>query len=183
MAWVHSNVGVITYTVKDDDGAQSTMTFYGTLPVLAVWTELAAETVKEKLWDRIAPLIDAALLTASFSLMSYDDAFDAPASGSDVEDKGVFLWTTDNNQKGTIALASILESKLVDSGVTAGIQIDVTDADVEDFVEAMIDGIDLNPFGILDTVHFGTSRGEDWQVLRDAYKQNRRSQKSRGYRG
>lgn len=82
-----------------------------------------------------------------------------------------------------MAIPSIKESKLVASGVAAGIQIDVTDADVLAFVTAMVDGIDLNPFGFLDTVQFGTEHRDGYASLTDAYKQNRASHKSRGGRG
>jgi len=183
MAWVHSNVAQISYTVQDDDKAKSTMTFYAELPSLSQWTQDALNKVKELLWDTISPLVDSALVSANALLPSFDDTFPSPADGSDVEDKGVFLWTTDNNQPGSVALASILESKLVDTGLGKGIQIDFTDVDVIAFVDAMTTGIDLNPFGILDVATFGTSRGEDWETVRDGYKQNRKSQKSRGNRG
>lgn len=183
MAWVHSEVASFTYTVKDDDGAKSTMTFYGELPSLNQWTQDAMNRIMEELWDLINPLIDAALIGCVASIGSYEDTYPSPADGSDVEDKGVFLFTAEGNQKGSVALASILEAKLVDTGLGKGIQINFDDVDVAAFNTAMLTGIYLNPFGILDTVRFGTSRGEDWEVTRDGYKQNRKSQKSRGYRG
>jgi hypothetical protein len=183
MTWVHNQVAVFTFGFEDDDGASSSLTLYGKLPVLAQWTQDAADKVKEEIATLLDALSDAALKTSNALLVSYDDTFPVGAAGSDVEDKGVLLLTTDNNQPGSMAIPSILESKLVDTGLGQGIQINFSDGDVSAFVDAMTTGLDLNPFGIGDTVRFGTSRGENWSVVRDGYKQNRKSQKGRGRRG
>jgi hypothetical protein len=183
MAWVLSEVASITYTVTDDDRAVSKMQFWATLPTLNQWSQDAAEATIDQLWSLIAPLIDAVQVGVAFNLSGYEDTFPEPVAESDVEDKGVFLARTTNNKPVSVALASILESKLVTDGLAAGIQIDVADADVAAFIDALEDGIDLNPLGILDTVRFGTDRGESIATVIDAYKQNRSSQKSRGRRG
>lgn len=183
MAMVFGDVLTVTYTVVDDDGAKSTVTFYATLPSITSWTSDSMERVATEMESLVSAISDGAILGVTMSLSGYDDAFPAATAGSDVENKGVFLLTAEGNQKASLAVPSIMESKLVSTGVLAGIQLDVSDGDVLAFVDALESGIDLNPFGILDTVTFGTSRGEAFQVVRDAYKQNRASFKSRGGRG
>lgn len=183
MALVHSEVGVFTISTVDDDGAKGAVTFFGKLPAINQWTQVAIDKTKELLWGLLSPLMGAALRGISFGLGSYDDTYPVAAAGSDVENKGVWLMTAAGNVKADFATPDILETKLVSSGALTGIQIDFTDADVIAFNDALINGIDLNPFGVLDVVQFGTSRGELFVQIRDAYKQNRKSHKSRGGRG
>lgn len=183
MATQLPDVGAFTFTVKDDDLAQSKMTFYAVLPVLNQWTQDGAKAFIDALWALVTPLIDSALVGFNFTMSGYEDTFPDAAAGSDVEDKGVFLMRTENNKPTSVALASILEAKLVSSGIAAGIQIDTSDSDVADFIDALENGIDLNPFGILDVARISTDRGEAVARVVDAYKQNRQSHKSRGGRG
>ena len=183
MALQMTDVCAITFNTVDDDRAQSQTTFYATLPVLVDWTKAAMLKTVELLWALVSPLSDAALDGFSVRFAGYDDAYPEPVAGSDVEDKGVLLFNAEGNVPGTLALPSIKESVLVSSGIAAGILVDMTDTDVAAFVDAMTDGIDLSPFSIMDTVRFSTSRGEVIERVRDFYKQNRASYKSRGRRG
>jgi hypothetical protein len=183
MALQMTDVCAITFNTVDDDKAQSQTTFYSVLPSLVDWTKAAMLKTVELLWALVQPLTDAALTGFSVRFVGYDDTYPDALSGSDVEDKGVVLFDASGNVPGSFAIPSIKESLLVTSGLAAGIQVDVTDTDVDAFLTALTDGIDLSPFSILDTVRFTTSRGETIERIRDMYKQNRSSHKSRGRRG
>lgn len=183
MALVHSQVCQFTFTYIDDDGAKGSVSFNGRLPTLNQWSQDAIDQVKDNLSQLLAPLVDAALVGITATLVSYDDSMPVPDLGTDTENKGVWLLTTENNQKSDFAVPAIAEDKLINTGALAGIAIDLDDSEVGDFNDAMLEGIDLSPFSILDTVRFGTPRGEFFSVTRDAYKQNRASLKSRGRRG
>ena len=183
MANVMPDVGAFSCTYKDDDGANSTVTWYAQLPTLNQWTHDSAKAYLDEMIDLIAGIVDSAIVGFGFSLTGYDDTFPVATAGSDVEDKAVFIGRTDNNRPVSLSLPSVMESVLVTAGLEAGIQLDTTIQAVSDFIDALETGIDLNPFGFADVARACSSRGENWNSVVDAYKQNRASFKSRRSRG
>lgn len=175
---------VVSMTWKDDDGAMSRTTIPCYEPGVDVGFPVI-ELYAAQLVARAKALSDAALLDYSITRQYYeaDSGEKIPTPGSDVEDKGVFLLETSDAAKGSISIPSILESKLVDTGPLAGIQIDATDADVASFIEYLTTDIDTTPLGLAGEVHAVDSRGFEYELVYDAYKQNRASQKSRGRKG
>jgi hypothetical protein len=186
MAYVYGT-SAITINFIDDDGAKSGVKI--SLPPVTegLGTEAMGGVYAlaiEELVGLVAPLSDSAFTGATLTVSLYDDTFPEPDAGSDVEDKGVFICRTADNSSSSMAVPGILESLLIDTGATAGVEVDLAETDVANFVTALIDGFDVS------TVASGTvtvepcdSRGFDLSALVEAYKQNRRSQKSRRLRG
>jgi hypothetical protein len=168
----------MTFTFVDDDGAKSTTTLYIDPNWAVDLTDLS--TIAQEIATALEALSDAKLLSCVISMEGYDNVGELGATGSDVEDKGVFLMRTDDNFGASISVPSILETKLVDTGVTAGIQIDFTDDDVIAFKDILEDGGEVGVGELWEVVD---SRGQDIAAVVDGYKQNRASFKSRGRRG
>jgi len=185
MAVVARETWRISSSWRDDDGAVSryeqNVVEPGVLdvgyPVIALY---AAELI-----EAAQALSDAALLGYSISKDFYesDPVETIGEAGSDVEDKGVFLMSTNTGFKGSVSIPSILESKLVATGVETGIAIDMADADVLAFMTLLTTDVDTTPFGLAGEVHATDYRGDEFGVVTAAYKQNRASFKSRGRRG
>lgn len=184
MTIVQRDYWTISMSFKDDDGAVSrfAVNVYEPgvdvgFPVIKLYT------------DNLIPLVqavsDGTYLEHSISKGYYenDPAEKVANPGSDVEDKGVMLFETADGSKGKLSVPSILESKLVSTGALAGIQLDMTDADVAALVLFLITDVDTTPFGLAGEVHAVDSRGSEYITIYDAYKQNVASYKSRGSRG
>lgn len=123
----------------------------------------------------VDPVTDCALIGYSINQEYYDDTYPTAAAGSDVEDKGVLVIRTVGNAIKTMSWPGVLESVLVNTISPPGTYIDLANVGVAALVSALITGI------------AGTApsngRGDDLRSVKEAYKKNTASQKSREYKG
>jgi hypothetical protein len=167
---------VVNFSFVDDDGATSTMGVH--LPAdISNFAE--AKAIADEIAPDLAAISDAALTGYTVTLSVYDDSNPVATSGSDVEDKGVFLLSTAGGFRSSVAVPSIKESVLISTGALTGIQVDLSDTDVASFVGDMVDGVTI---GVV-TYEPSDYRGDDIVGVIDAYKQNRASFRSRGRKG
>jgi hypothetical protein len=128
----------------------------------------------------MAGVSDCALQKYSVSGEVYDDTYPLGAPASDVEDKGVITIRTVDNNTSTLSWPGVKESLLVSNITPAGTFIDLTNVNVAAVVNAIINGLSA---GVLGVVQPANKNGQDFLSVKEAYKQNRGSQKSRQYRG
>jgi hypothetical protein len=170
MAIVPGNVSA-TFTYQDDDLAISRTS----VPFPGATTLAAGKAYADAYVALLAPVTDCALTGYSVTQDFYDDTFPLAAAGSDVEDKGVLIIRTVANTIKTLTWPGIVESVLVNSISPPGTFIDLANADVAALVAALITGIG------------GTApsngRGDDLRSVKEAYKKNTASIKSREYKG
>lgn len=141
-----------------------------------VGTTLAAvQTYATAYAALVAPLTDCALIGYSINQEYYDDAFPTAGAGSDVEDKGVLVIRTVGNAIKTMSWPGVLESVLVNTISPPGTYVDLANVAVSALVSALITGIG----GTAPS----SSRGDDFRSVKEAYKKNTYSQKSREYKG
>jgi len=185
MAMTQRGYWTVGMTFQDDDGATSRMTVNCHETGIEVGYAVIEAYVLGALIPAVQILTDAAFLGFSVSREWYeaDRAGNPATAGSDVEDKGVFLLNVEGGFKGSLSIPSIMEEYLISAGAQAGIDIDLLDADVGDFVEAITEDIDTTPLGLAGEVHAVDYRGAEYQSVDQAYKQNRASFKSRNRRG
>lgn len=179
MAWVLSTIKA-TFTVIDDDGAQSSHSIY--IPVS--FDMVAAVNFAIAAAPKVVALIGGALTGINVTAGIYDNSFPTPGADTDTEEKGVFQVRTADNTISNLAVPSVLAAKYVDTGKRAGIDIDFTDADVIAYVAVLEDGIEVDDgAGVPTTVTPCDSRGADLVSVINGYKQHRASYKSRGGQG
>src|SRR5204863_9144493 len=117
----------ITYTFRDNDGAEST-----TEVLLPGATSAAnAVTFATALRALIALLSDATIIGMNV-ILSYAEGAIGTIASSDVENKGVFLFNAANGIKSSIAIPSVLESVLQGNNK----DIDQANSAVSDFIDA-----------------------------------------------
>lgn len=146
--------------------------------------EIAAINFAEALFPLAAAITETALMGVNVVFPKYDDAYPDPPAGSDVEVKGVFILRTADNAKSALATAGIPDEMLIDTGALKGVLIDLTDEDIDAFVDALIDGLTVNNSqGVPTLVTPCDTRGSDYNAVLEAYKQHRRSQKRMGRKG
>jgi len=123
----------------------------------------------------VDPVTDCALIGYSVNQEYYDDTYPTAGAGSDVEDKGVLVIRTVGNAIKTMSWPGVLESVLVNTISPPGTYIDLANVAVAALVSALITGI------------AGTApsngRGDDLRSVKEAYKKNTSSLKSREYKG
>jgi hypothetical protein len=123
----------------------------------------------------VDPVSDCALIGYSVNQEYYDDTYPLAAAGSDVEDKGVLIIRTVGNAIKTISWPGVMESVLVNSISPPGTYIDLANVAVAALVSALITGIaGTQP---------SNGRGDDLRSVKEAYKKNTSSLKSREYKG
>jgi hypothetical protein len=123
----------------------------------------------------VAPVTNCALIGYSISEDYFDDTFPVAAAGSDVEDKGVLIIRTVSNAIKTMTWPGVLESVLVNTISPPGTFVDLANVAVAALVSAVITGIaGTQP---------SNSRGDDLRSVKEAYKKNTNSLKSREYKG
>lgn len=163
----------IVYTFMDDDKATSTERVY-----VPVGTALAdAKTFANSYAALIQPLSDCAMTKYNISQEVYDDTYPVAADGSDVEDKGVLTFRTVGNGSATMSWPGVLESILVNTISRKGTYIDLANVAVAALASALISGLGA------PAIQPSSRRGDDLVSIKDAYKQNRSSQKSMGFKG
>lgn len=160
----------IIFTIEDEKGAFSTTEIR--LPTATAWADVLLMSAA------LVPLIDALIAGA---IRRVGIVFDytvvggiklSPLAGSDVEEGARFQFRTENNFFTHLRLPTFLESLIV-AGTR---EVDLTDADVAAFVDAMVDGIDLPDAAPI--VEPSDSRGEDIVALTSAQEQFLSSRKS-----
>lgn len=161
----------LSLTYQDDDLATSR-----TSVDFPAGTALAAvQTFATAYAALVDPVTDCALIGYSVNQEYYDDAYPVAAAGSDVEDKGVLIIRTVGNAIKTMSWPGVLESVLVNSISPPGTYIDLANVGVAALVSALITGIG----GTAPT----NGRGDDLRSVKEAYKKNTSSLKSREYKG
>lgn len=161
----------LALTYQDDDLATSRTSV--PFPVGTALADVQAyATAYAALVD---PVTDCALIGYSINQEYYDDAYPTAAAGSDVEDKGVLVIRTVNNNIKTLSWPGVIESVLVNTISPPGTFIDLANVAVAALVSALITGI----AGTAPS----NSRGDDLRSVKEAYKKNTSSLKSREYKG
>lgn len=170
MAFVDGTISV-SFQFQDDDLAQAS-----TSVKLPVGTTLAAaKTFAASYVSLLTPVTDCALISYAVTQEVYDDTYPVAAPASDVENKGVLTIRTANNNTSTLSWPGVLESILVNSITPAGTYIDLANVAVAALVTALTNG--------LAGTQPSNRNGQDFRSVKEAYKQNRGSQKSRQYKG
>lgn len=172
MAMVDGPLSII-YSFVDDDLATASERVH-----VPVGTTLAnAKTFATAYAALIKPLTDCAMRKYTISQEVYDDAYPVADPGSDVEDKGVLTLRTVGNGSATMTWPGIIESVLVNSISRKGTYIDLANVAVSALVSALISGLGT------PAIAPSTRRGDDLVAIKDAYKQNRKSLASMGFKG
>jgi len=148
----------IVYSFRDDDGKSATtevMIQGATVPGNAV-------TFAAALAPLIAALSDATM-TGYNIILGFAEATGVVIGASDIENKGLLLLGAANGVKSSLTIPSVLESVLQPNNQ----DIDQTNTDVADLLDALTAGLGgVQPCNI---------SGSDLVLVRDTYKQNRRS--------
>jgi hypothetical protein len=166
----------ITFTFQDDDLAQGSVSVK--LPDTVSYD--GAFAFAEDFVAMLTPLSDCALQKYTVSGEVFDDAYPQGAAGSDVEDKGVIVIRTANNGTSSFTWPGVKESVLLNTISPPGTYIDLANVNVAALLSALINGL---AEGILGTLQPSDRRGADFLSVKEAYKQNRGSLKSRQYKG
>jgi hypothetical protein len=170
MAFVDGPIS-ISFTFQDDDLAEASTS----VKLPAGTTPAAAKTFASSYVALLGPVTDCSLISYNVNLEVYDDTYPTAALGSDVEDKGVLTIRTANNGTSTLSWPGVLESILVNTITPAGTYIDLQNVAVAALVTALVNG--------LSGTQPSSKNGADFRSVKEAYKQNRGSQKSRQYKG
>jgi hypothetical protein len=175
MAFVNG-AKTVTFTFQDDDLAQASVS----VKLTPSTTLDAAYSFATNMADLLEVVSDCALQKYTVSGEVYDDTYPLGAAGSDVEDKGVLTIRTVDNNTSTLAWPGIKESLLINTITPPGTYINLVNVDVAALVTALLNGISA---GVLGIVQPANRNGQDFLSIKEAYKQNRGSQKSRQYKG
>jgi hypothetical protein len=161
----------LSLSYQDDDLAISRTT----VPFPTGTTLAAVQTYATAYAALVAPVTDCALIGYSVNQEYYDDTYPVAAAGSDVEDKGVLVIRTVGNHLKSLSWPGIVESVLLNTISPPGTYIDLANVAVAALVSALITGIaGTQP---------SNNRGDDFRSVKEAYKKNTGSLKSREYKG
>lgn len=161
----------LSLSYQDDD-----LTIARTSVDFPAGTTLAAvQTYASNYAALVAPVTDCALIGYNVNQEYYDDTYPVAAAGSDVEDKGILVIRTVGNHFKQMSWPGIIESVLLNTITPPGTFIDLANAAVAALVAALITGIG----GTAPS----NNRGDDLRSVKEAYKKNTSSQKSREYKG
>lgn len=170
MAFVDGPIS-ISFQFQDDDLAEASTS----VKLPAGTTLAAAKTFAASYVALLTPVTDCAITGYNVTQEVYDDSYPVAAAGSDVEDKGVLTIRTANNNTSTLSWPGVLESVLVNTITPMGTYIDLSNVAVAALVTALTNG--------LSGTQPSNRNGQDFRSVKEAYKQNRGSQKSRQYKG
>jgi hypothetical protein len=154
MAWLDKPTGSLDFTMRDETGSTSKLSFDIPATTLAS-AALAAAAVVRPLLEQVT---DCAILSYNVTYGSFDDAPPAAAAGSRVERKGLFQFLTAAGKKVNYQVPGVADSIVLESG-----QISRLNVGVAAFVTAMT---------AIDAV-FCDSNGEDLRSLSAAYERFR----------
>lgn len=150
-------------TVQDNAGRQATSIIH--IPV-ATLAQDAVDFVG-LLVNEIDPLIIGGVVAAGVTLAADIAGHGAIGPTSDVQEKGEFSFNTINAFIHSVGLPCLDETLVV----AASNVIDLTQADVIDFVDAMLDGIAVPSTNVVIPTD---SRGEDLVSVKSALERFRR---------
>ena len=123
----------------------------------------------------IDPVSDCALTGYTVTEDFYDDTYPQAAPGSDIENKGVLVIRTANNRTRQLTWPGILESVLLNTISPPGTYINLANVAVAALTSALITG--------LAGTAPSNDRGDDFISVKEAFKKNVNSLKSREFRG
>lgn len=96
----------------------------------------------------IAPITGCVLILQRIIFKAVETPKPVPDMGSTVKGQGVFFFSTsDETPAELIAVPGILEETISDDEPGAGVSIDITNSNVIDFIDAVLAGSYINPFG------------------------------------
>ena len=156
MALVNTPTGQLKIDYRDASGTKGSTIFhfpYATLTSVVV-------TAADALSAALNVLTDAAIDGYSITYTKREDTPATPSAGSRVEEKGNFVWRTDNGRTTRFTVPAISDAVLNDSG-----SIDKTNSLVIALVAAVTD---------VDLV-FASADGSDITALLEAYQSFRSS--------
>lgn len=156
MAFVDRPTAELAYTMLDASGNTAKLKFHVPFDTLATVALTAADT----LMALIGTLTNCSIISRTLTYSQVDDAPAAPAAGSRIENKGVFIFNLENGLKTRFEIPAIKESVLRVSGA-----INTSDLFVSAFV-AGVNGVDAIFAGV---------DGSDITDLDSAYQRFRRS--------
>jgi len=156
MALVNTPTGQLKIDYRDASGSKSSTLLHFPYDTLASVVVTAADLISAAL----NALSDAAIDGYSITYVKREDTPATPTAGSRVEEKGNFVWRTDNGRSTRFTIPAVVDSVLNDSG-----SIDKTDALIVALVAAVTD-VDLI---------FASADGSDITALLEAYQSFRRS--------
>lgn len=159
MALVNTPTGQLKINYRDASGSPGSTILHFPYATLAAVVVTAADAISAAL----NALSDAAIDGYSITYTKREDTPATPTAGSRVEEKGNFVWRTDNGRSTRFSIPAIVDSVLNDSG-----SIDKTDALITALVAAVTD-VDLI---------FASADGSDITALLEAYQSFRRSTKN-----
>ena len=150
-------------TVRDDKGMESTMTVY--MPVATLAQD--AVDYMSALVNEVDPLILGGIINAGVTLAADISGHGTIGPTSDAQERGEFSFRSENDFLHRVGLPTFDEAFVLSSSQT----IDTGDADVSDFVDALLDGLVVPS---TNTVIPTDSRGEDLATLESALERFRR---------
>jgi hypothetical protein len=130
MAFASAPTGKLTFNLLDESGTRGKTVLHFPIATLVA----AVFTAADALVPLIQAITDCTVTGYSATWSSNETTPAAAADGARVENKGVFIFTLANTLKSRIEVPGIKESVLLPSG-----SIDVENADVADFLTALID--------------------------------------------
>ncbi len=132
---------LITLTISDADGEESSVSVYVHQDGLTTENDLVADYVRP-LWDSIRPLITGRLESASISLNVDISAFpqNAPDVAADVQEKAIFSFLPCAGYR-AIRLQLPTVNELIFVGAGAGSQVDRLNSDVAAFSVLMTEDV------------------------------------------
>ncbi len=150
-------------TVQDKAGLKSTLIVH--IPIATIPQD--ALDFADLLINEIDPLILGGIVSAGVTLAADISGHGAIGSTSNVQERGEFTFLTANSFVHSVGLPTLDETLVVASSRS----IDLTQADVIDWVDAMLDGLAVPSTAVIVPVD---SRGEDLLSLTSALERFRR---------
>lgn len=158
MALVNLPVGQLKIDYRDASGSQGSTIFHFPYDTLTSVVITAADILSAAL----NALSDAAIDGYSITYTKREDTPATPTAGSRVEEKGNFVFATDNGRTSRFSIPAIVDSVLNTSG-----SINKANALVIALVDAVVGG---------DLI-FASADGSDLTALLQAYQSFRKSSK------
>ena len=150
-------------TVQDKAGLKSTLIVH--IPIATIPQD--ALDFADLLINEIDPLILGGIVSAGVTLAADIAGHGAIGSTSNVQERGEFTFQTANSFVHSVGLPTLDETLVIASSRN----IDLTQADVIDWVDAMLDGLAVPSTAVIVPVD---SRGEDLVSLTSALERFRR---------
>lgn len=152
----------LVLTIEDGKGSQSQMLF--NITNASADTDLSDQLEVARLAQLLVdPLIGGQIVRCGLIVdVDLDSGIKTtPDVDSDVEEGAQFIWKSETNHNTQTRIPTFLEDKLN----TASRTVDLSDSDVMDFNNAIIDGIEVTS---PRTIEFQDNRGDDITLLQSA---------------